>query len=80
MSLRFCFIAIRCEGGEEMKIHKKWLVVGIVGNRKRIATSFRTIKEAEYALDFAGFIRNDVNEWQDSLGQIFKIEKNTKEY
>ena len=61
-----------------MKIYKKWLVMGTVNGKSRVATSFNTKKEAEVALTLA---MNKVGDmWEDSLGQKFFIEKNVKEY
>ena len=64
-----------------MKIFGKWLVYGKVNGKARIACNgFNTKKEAIQALSMAGFKRLNDNLWEDSLGQQFFIEKNTKEY
>lgn len=61
-----------------MKIFGKWLVIH---DKNRIASSgYNTKKEAIDALATAGFKRLGDNIWEDSLGQQFFIEKNTKEY
>jgi len=64
-----------------MKTFNKWLVYGQVNGHKRIATpGFNTKKEAIQALTMAGFKKISDNLWEDSLGQLFYIEKNIKEY
>ena len=64
-----------------MKTLNKWLVIGTVNGKDRIACSgFATKKVAAERLDLVGFTRVGENQWQDSLGQNFRIEKNTKEY
>ena len=68
-----------------MTVYGKWLVMARVERQDvpRIASSFNTKKDAIEALDRA-FIKKgkklNSNLWEDSLGQQFYIEKNTKEY
>ncbi len=68
-----------------MKVYGKWLVMGRVERKDtpRIASSFMTKKDAIEALDRA-FLKNgkklNSNLWEDSMGQQFYIEKNTKEW
>lgn len=62
-----------------MKVFGKWLVYGEVNGKKRLASHFRTKKDTIEALNKA-FNKVSETEWEDSLGQIFTIEKNTKEY
>lgn len=63
-----------------MKVYGKWLVMGTVNGHKRIASSFMTKKDAIETLEICGFKRLENNLWEDSLGQKFFIEKNTKEW
>lgn len=69
-----------------MKVLGKWLIMaGHEGDtRSRIALSFSTKKEAIERLDhtFKGNFGKKISEnlWQDRMGQLFWIEKNTKEY
>lgn len=62
-----------------MKVFGKWLVKGTVNGKSRVASSFMSKKEAIEALDLH-FKKISDTEWQDTLEQIFTIEKNTKEY
>lgn len=63
-----------------MKVFGKWLVMGIINRKYRIASSFMTKEDAIEALNNCGFKRLDNNLWEDSLGQKFFIEKNMKEW
>lgn len=63
-----------------MKVFGKYLAIATVNGKDRMACSgFATKREAVEALN-AHFTQVGVNQWQDSLGQNFRIEKNTKEY
>lgn len=68
-----------------MKVYGKYLVMAYHEGFKerRIASTFMTKREAIEALNRCfgktGKRIND-NLWEDSLGQRFYVEKNTKEY
>lgn len=66
-----------------MKVFGKWLVLGNIGKIDGVdivASSFMTRKDAVDGLETSGFRRLSDNEWEDSLGRRFHIEKNTKEW
>ena len=62
-----------------MKTFGRYLVIGIVNGKERIASSFMRKQDAIIALNNC-FEKISDNEWHDRLGQVFRIEKNTKEY
>lgn len=62
-----------------MKVFGKWLVMGMIDNKAQIVVSFKTKKETVEALKVSGFKRNGTL-WEDSKGNKFFVEKNTKEY
>lgn len=62
-----------------MKVFGKWLVMGMIDNKAQIVASFKTNKDAVEALESSGFKR-DGTLWEDSKGNKFFVEKNTKEY
>lgn len=63
-----------------MKVFGKWLVMVKTSEKKGIVASFDTKKESIEELTLLGFIRKADNEWLDSLGNKYHIEKNIKEY
>ena len=63
-----------------MKVYNKWLIIGKVDESTRIATSFMKKQDAIDLLDRTKLKRVNDNLWEDSLGQQFYIEKNTREY
>ena len=64
-----------------MKVFGKWIVMGTNKDKTKtgIAASFKTRREAVNTLNEL-FTNIDSNEWIDSVGHSFYIEKNTVEY